>query len=172
MAGVGMKLDSKLIAELLDQDEYPSNIGEVAAISDRQICFLRRDWDELTHFRLEYFDVLECRAIEYQKETAYYRLVAGITCLIAAVFFLFLFVNGLEELTEDDAPFVVGAIIFGSLGFRFVTSLHRHVIHFEMPGEVLTWRSPPTDFEYKADAARAVREYARERGILRAVAGQ
>jgi len=31
----GIKLDGELVAELLDQDEIPSNIGNVISISDR-----------------------------------------------------------------------------------------------------------------------------------------
>jgi len=71
------KLEGVNIAELLDQHEYPSNLGNVAAISDQQICFLRRDRHELINFKLEYFEMCHCRAIEYQKETAYYRILTG-----------------------------------------------------------------------------------------------
>jgi len=71
------KLEGVIIAELLDQHEYPSNLGNVAAISDQQICFLRRDRHELINFKLEYFEMCHCRAIEYQKETAYYRILTG-----------------------------------------------------------------------------------------------
>ena len=59
-----IELDGTLVAELLDQSEHPSNIGNVAAISDQQIVLLRRDKRELVNYRFEYFDVRDCRAIK------------------------------------------------------------------------------------------------------------
>ncbi len=162
-----IKLDGEPVAELLDQDEYPSNVGNVAAISDRQICFLRRDRQELTHFKLEYFDVCDCRAIEYQKEMAYYRILVGAACFIAAVIFVFVLVTGLDDISAESAPLIIAVIALVSFGVRFITSTHRHVIRFEMPDEILIWQSPTIDFKSKAEAAHAVREYARKRGILR-----
>jgi hypothetical protein len=164
-----IKLDGEPVAELLDQDEYASNVGNVAAISDRQICFLRRDWHELTHFKLEYFDVRDCRAIEYQKEMASYRILVGAACFIAALIFVFIIVTGLDEISGVSAPLIIAIIVLVSLGARFVTSTHRHIIRFEMPDETLIWRSPTIDFKSKAEAAHAVRDYARKRGILREI---
>jgi len=166
-----MQLDGELIAELLDQDEYPSNVGEVAAISDKQICLLRRDWHELIHYRLDYLDVGECRAIEYRKDTAYYRLVAGGAFLIAAVVLVFMLVSDVDNFATEGAPLILAVVVLVSVGTRFVTSTHRHIIYFEMLDETLVWKSPAIDFASKADAAHAVREYARNRGILRAVEG-
>jgi len=162
-----VNLDGELVALLLDQDEYASNVGNVAAISDRQICLLRRDRHELTHFKLEYFDVHDCHAIEYQKEMAYYRILAGAVCFVAAVIFLFMLVTGFDDISTESAPFIITAIALVALGVRFITSIHRHIINFEMPDEILTWRSPAIDFKSQAEAAHAVREYARKRGILR-----
>ena len=71
------QFDSELVAELLDQSEYPSNIGKVTALSGQWICFLKRDWHELIHYRLECVEMRYCHAIEYHKETAYYRIFAG-----------------------------------------------------------------------------------------------
>ena len=162
-----IKIDGKLIAELLDQGEYPSNVGEVVAISDRQICLLRRDWDELTHFRLEYLDVNDCRAIEYEKETSWFRVVAGSAFLVAAAVVAFVLLMGLDDFTTEGAPFIIAMIMLFTMGYRLITSTYRHVIRFEMPDEMLVWRAPPIDFKFKAEAAHAVREYARSRGILR-----
>jgi len=85
-----IELDGTLVAELLDQSEHPSNIGNVAAISDQQIVLLRRDKRELVNYRFEYFDVRDCHAIKYQKETAYYRIIVGAACFLAAAFFVFI----------------------------------------------------------------------------------
>jgi len=165
----GIKLDGELVAELLDQDEIPSNIGNVISISDRQICLLRRDRHALTHFRLEYFDVRDCRAIEYRKETAYYRILAGAACFIAALIFMSMLVTDLDDFSAESAPLIIAAIGLVVFGIRFITSTHRHIIRFEMPDETLIWRSPAIDFKSKAEAAHAVREYARKRGILRLI---
>ncbi len=161
------KLDGEPVAELLDQDEYPSNIGNVAAISNRQVCVLRRDRHKLTHFKLEYLDVRECRAIEYRKEMAYYRIIAAGACFVAALVFVFMLGTGLDDNSANSAPMIIVVIALVSLGVRFVTSIHRHIIRFEMPDETLVWRSPTIDFKSKVGAARAVCEYARKRGILR-----
>lgn len=162
-----INLDGTFVAELLDQDEYPSNIGSVAAVSDRQIVLLKRDKRELTNYRFEYTDIRDCRAISYKKETAYYRIAVGVTCFLAAAFFVFTLLSGVDDLVEQGAPLIIGGIAAVTIGIRFVTSTHRHVIRFEMPDEVLTWRSPAIDYDFKMTAAHAVREYARERGILK-----
>jgi hypothetical protein len=164
-----IQLDGEMIAELLDQDEYPANIGEVAGISDRQICVLRRDWHELTHLRMEYLDVHDCHAIEYRKDTAYYRMAVGIACLVAAIGLVFTLAIGLVDFSTKGAPLIIGVVVLVSIGVRFLTSTHRHIILFAMPDEVLAWRSPAIDFKAKAGAAHAVREYARKRGILRSI---
>lgn len=160
-------LEGEPVAELLDQTEYPSNIGKVVAISDRQICFLRRDRHELTHFKLEYFEMRDCRAIEYQKETAYYRILVGILSFIAVAICMFMLVTNLESYTTEGAPLIIASVALASFGVRFITSTHRHILRFEMPDETLIWRSPAIDFKSKAGAAHAVRKFARERGILR-----
>jgi hypothetical protein len=165
-----LKIEGELVVELLDQEEFPSKIGNVVAVSDQQICLLRRDWDKLTHFRLEYLDVQDCRAIEYQEEVAYYRVVAGGIFLIAAIAALFVLFTRVDDYTTEGGPLIVAAIMLATLGMRFITSTHRHILRFEMPDEILEWHSPAVDFRYKVDAAHAVREYARKRGIFRAVA--
>ena len=159
--------DGEPVAVLLDQDEYLSNIGNVVAISNRQISLLRRDRHELTHFRLEYIDIRNCRAIEYRKEVAYSRILAGVVCSIAAFTVVFMLLTDLDDFSAESAPLIIAVIGLVSFGIRFITSTHRHVIHFEMPDETLIWRSPATDFASRADAAHAVREYARKRGIYR-----
>jgi hypothetical protein len=159
--------DSELVAELLDQSEYPSNIGKVTALSDQWICFLKRDWHELIHYRLEYVEMRYCRAIEYHKETAYYRILAGVAFFVAALWLLFMLLSDPDRVYTQSAPMIIGVISLAVIGIRFITSTHRHVIRFEMPDETFTWRSPAIDFKSKAGAAYAVREYARNRGILR-----
>ena len=125
-----IKLDGEPVAELLDHGEYHSNLGNVAAISDRQICFLRRDWHELTHFKLEYFDVRDCRAIEYQKEIAYYRILAGAACFIAAVIFVFMLVTDLEGISAESGPLIIAVIALVSLGGRFINTKQRQKHRF------------------------------------------
>ena len=66
------KIEGESVVVLLDQDEYPSHIGNVAAVSDEHIRVLKRDMNELVHFSLEHLDADDCRAIEYHEETAYY----------------------------------------------------------------------------------------------------
>ncbi len=98
---------------------------------------------------------------------AYYRILVGAACFIAAVIFMLMLVTGLDDISAESAPLIIAIIALVSLGVRFITSTHRHIIRFEMPDEILIWRSPTIDFKSKAGAARAVREYARKRGILR-----
>jgi hypothetical protein len=161
------EFDNELVAELLDQHEYPSNIGKVAALSSRWICFVKRDWHELTHFRLEYFEMQDCRAIKYHKETAWYRILVAIVFFAAALFLVSMLLTNSWQPNTQSAPLIVGVIALTVIGIRFITSTHRHVVRFEMPEETFTWRSPAIDFDSKADAARAVQDYARNRGILR-----
>lgn len=161
------QFDSELVAELLDQQEYPSNIGKVAALSSRWICLVKRDWHELTHFRLEYIEMQDCQAIEYQKETAWYRILVAIVFFGAALFLVSMLLTDSGRPNTQSAPLIVGVIALAVIGIRFITSTHRHVIRFEMPDETFTWRSPAIDFDSRADAAHAVQEYARNRGILR-----
>ena len=40
------EIGGNLIAVLLDLDECPSNVGEVAAVSDQQLMLIRRDRNE------------------------------------------------------------------------------------------------------------------------------
>ena len=167
---IHIKLEGELVAELLDQQEYPSNIGSVAAISDQQICLLRRVKHALVHFKLEYLDVQDCRAIEYRQDTAYYRIVAGVACFVAAVIVAFMLATDPNGLSAESGPLIIAMIGLSTFGIRFITSIHRHIMLFEMPGETLVWRSPAIDFKSKAGAAQAVQDYAQKRGILRRAA--
>ena len=160
------QLDGEFIAELLDQDEYPSNIGNVVAVSDQQICVLRRDWHELSHCRLEYLDMNDCRSIEYQSKAVYYRIVVGVAFFALAAFLIFTIAGSLPSLSPEEAPLVVALIGSVTFGIRFITSTHWHVIRFEMPDEVVAWRSPAIDYEAKVEAVAAVCDFARKRGIL------
>ena len=163
----GSELEGKVIAVLLDQEEFPSNIGNVAAISDRQICFLKRDRKELIGYRFEFHDVDDCTAIEYRDQKVYYRVVVGVVSFVLTAVLAIMLATGFAGGSQDIAPLIVGAIALLAFGVRFITSTHRHVVNFEMPDQVLSWRSPAIDYRSKAEAARAVREFARERGILR-----
>ena len=161
------KLAGEVVVDLLDNDEYPSNIGHVAAVSDRQILVIRRDWHELTHFSLDVLELAECKGIEYVEQRAWYRLVLGYLGLFSAVLLLAMLVLGGEPVTAKTAPLVIALIALVSFGVRLVTSTRRHLIRFHMPGEILDWRSPAIDFKSKSAAARSVREIAAERGLLR-----
>ena len=44
-------IEGEIVAVLLDQEEFPANIGNVAAVTDRQICYLKKDRKELSHYR-------------------------------------------------------------------------------------------------------------------------
>ena len=68
---------------------------------------------------------------------------------------------------EEITPLIIGMIMFVTFGVRFATSTQRHLIRFEMPDEVLEWESPPIDFKSKAEEAVAIREFAKQRGILK-----
>ena len=87
--------------------------------------------------------------------------------LVAAVLLLGMLVFGGEPVTARTAPLVIALIALVSFGVRLVTSTRRHLIRFDMAGEVLDWRSPAIDFKSKSAAARSVREIAEERGLLR-----
>jgi len=161
------ELEGNVIAILLDKEEYPSKVGNVAAISDRQILYLKRDRHELVNFRYEFFDMDNCKAIEYKDEMVYYRVVVAVLSLILTAVLLFMLLTGLDGGSKDVTPFIIGPIATTTFFIRFFTSTHRHVLNFEMPDQVLSWRSPAIDYKSKAEAAHAVREFARERGILR-----
>ena len=160
-------LEGNVIAILLDKEEYPSKVGNVAAISDQQILYLKRDRHELVNFRYEFFDIGDCKAIEYIDEMVYYRVVVAVLSIVLTVVLLFMLVTGLDGGSKDVTPFIIGPIASMTFFIRFITSTHRHVLYFEMPDQVLTWRSPAIDYKSKAEAAHAVREFARKRGILR-----
>lgn len=160
-------LEGEFVIDLLGKDEYASNLGHVAAVSDRQMLVVRRDWHELTHFRLDVLEMADCRGIEYVEQRAWHRLVLGVVSLIGAVLILGLLVVGQEPVDARMAPVIVFLVALVSLGVRLTTSTHRHLIRFDMPGEVLDWRSPAIDFKSKSGVAKAVRELARERGLLR-----
>jgi hypothetical protein len=161
------ELEGNVIAILLDKEEYPSKVGNVAAISDRQILYLKRDRHELVNFRYEFFDMNDCKAIEYKDEMVNYRVVIAVLSILLTVILLFMLVTGLDGGSKDVTPFIIGPIASTTFFIRFITSTHRHVLNFEMPDRVLSWRSPAIDYKSKAAAAQAVREFARERGILR-----
>ena len=61
-AGIG----GNLIAVLLDLDECPSNVGEVAAVSDQQLMLIRRDRNELVGVKHACLDIPDCKCIEYR----------------------------------------------------------------------------------------------------------
>lgn len=162
-----MSLDGNLIAELLDTEEYHSNIGNVAAISDSEIGFLRRTHHEMIPFKIEYFDINDCRVIEYGTETAWYRLVAALVSFGIAVTLAISIVIDPNKISAESGPIIVLAIGLVTLGVRLITSTHRHILRFEMPEETLVWRSPAIDFDFKAEAAQAVQSYARKQGIYK-----
>lgn len=161
------ELDGELIAVLLDQEEYPSNIGNVAAVSDQQICFLQKDKKELVGYRLEFNDMDDCTAIEYRDQIVYYRVVVAVVSFILTAVLAIMLATGSDGGSQDITPLIIGAIALLTFGVRFITSTHRHVINFEMPDRMLSWRSPAIDYKSKAEAAHAVLKFARERGILR-----
>jgi hypothetical protein len=162
-----LELKGEMIGELLDQDEFPSKIGNVAAVSDQQICFLRRDRSELTGYRYEYFDMSDCRSIEYRNEHAWYRNGVAGGFFIGAAALVYMLLTSEDGISADSAPVFLMILALITIGARFATSTHRHVIRFDMPEETLFWRSPPVDFEHKEKDALAVIEFARQRGILR-----
>ena len=161
------ELEGNVVAILLDKEEYPSNVDNVAAISDRQIFYLKRDRHELVNYRYEFFDVADCKSIEYIDQMVYYRVAVAVISFILTLVLLFMLVTGFDGGSKDITPFIIGPIATTTFVIRFITSTHRHVINFEMPDQVLTWRSPAIDYKSKAEAAHAVREFARARGILR-----
>jgi hypothetical protein len=161
------QLAGEVVVDLLDNDEYPSNIGHVAAVSDQQILVIRRDWHELTHFSLDVLELDDCNGIEYVEQRAWYRLLLGYVGLFSAVLLLGMLVLDGEPVTARTAPLIILLIALVSFGVRLVTSTRRHLLRFDMPGEVLDWRSPAIDFESKAAAARSVRDIAEARGLLR-----
>ena len=162
-----VRLDGEIVAVLLDQQEYPSKVGNVAAVSSEQLCFLKKDKHELVGYRLELHDINDCKAIEYRDQMVYYRVAIAVVCFVLAAMLAIMLATGFDTGAQDVTPLIIGAIACLTLGVRFVTSTHRHIINFEMPGQVLTWRSPAIDYKYKAEAAHAVRAFARERGLLR-----
>lgn len=165
------ELAGELIAELLDEEEYPSKIGNVAAVSDREILYLARVRHELVHFRYEIHDMDECSAVVYREERAWYRVVVAASSVALAAVLAYLLATGRHGGEENVTPLVIGAIASIAMGIRFATSTHRHIIEFQMPDRVLSWRSPAIDYRSRAAAAGAVRAFARERGILREGAG-
>lgn len=166
-----VRIDGEKIAVLLDQDEYPSNIGEVVAVSDQQLCYLRKDKDELVGFKLEYLDIDQLRAVEYHQEEAWYRkILAGLFFLAAAAVALAL-ATGIVPFNSESQALIILIIALVTFGVRFTTSTHRHYIRFDMPDRTFHWRSPAIDFKSKAAAANSVVEYAEGRGILREHAG-
>ena len=91
----------------------------------------------------------------------------GVTLLITALVLAISHIVRYAELSAESGPVIIVIVAFGSIGYRFITSIDRHVIRFEMPDKILIWRSPAIDFDSKAESAHAVREFARKRGILR-----
>ena len=109
----------------------------------------------------------DCESIEYEDKPVYYQIVLGIACFIGAALAVYMLATGVTGVSEDPTPVIVALVAFLTIGIRFITSTHRHVIRFEMPDEMLKWRSPAIDYKYKAEAAHAVREFARKRGTFR-----
>ena len=161
------ELEGNVVAILLDKEEFPSNVGNVAVVSDRQILLLKRDRHELVNYRYEIVDIDDCRAVEYIDQMVYYRVAVAVISFILTAVLAFMLVTGIDGGSQDITPFIIGPLATITFGIRFITSTHRHIINFEMPDKVLTWRSPAIDYKYKAEAAHAVREFARSRGILR-----
>jgi hypothetical protein len=164
---VHTKINGELIAELLDQDEYHSNIGEVAVVSTEQLCVLRRVHHELVPFSLEYLDINTCQSIEYIKETAYYRIVVAVLSIAAMLAIAYMLAIDPNRFSAENGPLIVACVGLLTFGIRFGGSTHRHILRFQMPDELLTWRSPATDYQLKAEAAQSVRNYAQQRGILK-----
>jgi hypothetical protein len=164
---VHTKIEGELVAELLDQQEYHSNIENVAVVSSEQLCFLKRVHHEVVPFALEYLDMKDCRAIEYKRDTAYYRIVAAILCFGGAIVLAYLLATDPEPMAVENGPLIIMTIGLVTFGIRFSTSIHRHILRFHMPDQTLIWRSPAIDYKSKAEAAHAVREFARERGLLK-----
>ena len=160
-------IEGEIVAVLLDQEEFPANIGNVAAVTDRQICYLKKDRKELSHYRYEFYDIDDCKVIEYKDVRVYYRMIIAGICFILAAILGIMLATGSDGGSEDIRALLIAAIALLTFGARFITSTHRHVINFEMPDQVLRWRSPAIDYKFKADAAHAVRNFARKRGILR-----
>ena len=102
-----LQLEGEVIAELLDQEEFPSKIGNVAVVSDRQICLLRRDRRELTGYRFEYFDMDDCRAIGYRNEHAWYRNALAAVFFAAAAALLIMLVTGEPGLSPQDSTVIL-----------------------------------------------------------------
>lgn len=165
--GNTVKIDGDVIAVLLDQDEYPANVGNVVAVSDRQIAYLKRDHDVLVGFKLEYLDVDECVAIEYHREEAWYRKILAVVFYVAAAAVAISMVTGIIPFNSETQALILLFIVLVTFGVRLTTSTHRHYLQFDMPEETFHWRSPAIDFKSKASAAHAVSEYAQQRGILR-----
>ena len=80
-AGVG----GQLVAVSLDLDEYPSNAGEVAAISDQQLILIRWNRNELVGFKPACPNSPDCKRIESRGEMAWYRIVVIATGFQLAV---------------------------------------------------------------------------------------
>jgi hypothetical protein len=161
-----VNIKGKLIAVLLDQDEYPSNVGEVAAVSDEQILVIRRDKNALVGFQPGYVDMADCRKIEYEADTAWYRIVVAVIGFTVAAGLAVMLLLGTGKTSEEITPLLIGSIMCLTFGVRFVTSTKRHIIRFVMPDEVLKWKSPPIDFKSRAESAHAVRTFAHGRGLL------
>lgn len=164
-----VRIDGNPIAVLLDQDEYPSNIGEVVAISDQQLCYLERDKAELVGFKLAYLDIGELNSVEYHQEEAWYRKVLAVLFYVAAAVIAVALATGAIPFNSETQALIIVMIALVTFGVRFSTSTHRHYIRFDLPDQTFHWRSPAIDFKSKAGAAHAVRDYARKRGILREV---
>jgi hypothetical protein len=126
----------------------------------------------LIHFRFEFYDMDDCNAIEYKDKMVYYRMAVAAVSFVLAAILTFTLLSGSDGGTQDFRALVIGLIAALAIGVRFVTSTHRHVINFEMPDQVLSWRSPATDYRFKAEAAHAVRDFARGRRILRSAVEQ
>ena len=97
----------------------------------------------------------------------YYRAVIAVVGFIIAAILAFTLLSGSDGGAQDFRALVIGLIAVLTFGVRFITSIHRHVINFEMPDQVLHWRSPAIDYKERKEAAHAIRDFARKRGLLR-----
>jgi len=121
-----VKIDGEVIAILLDQGEYPANVGNVAAVSDQQIACLKRDHGALVGFKLEYLDVNECVAIEYHQEEAWYRKVFAALFFIGAAAIAIMMAIGFIPFNSETQALIILVIALVTFGVRFTTSTHRH----------------------------------------------
>lgn len=87
--------------------------------------------------------------------------------MLIAFALTFYLVANYADFSPESGPLIIVVVAFALIGWRFVTSIHRHVVHFKTPDQMYIWRSPAIDFDAETEAAHAVREHARNRNIFR-----